>query len=146
MNPQPIEIRSAAARDAEALDALVRELGYPVRAGETWLRIEKMPSGLYRTLVAIKEETAVGFGGVLILPVYEHERPVGWILALCVLPSHRKQGIGTKLLEALENCCRQEGVMDIRRHSGMQRKEAHQFYQSMGYDISGYRFKKKSAP
>jgi GNAT superfamily N-acetyltransferase len=128
------------------LDSLVRELGYSVRAGEVWTRIEEMPGGLYRTLVAVKEENVVGFGGVLILPVYEHESPIGWILALCVLPAYRKQGIGTRLLEALENCCREEGVVDIRLHSGMQRPEAHKFYQGLGYDISGYRFIKKCGP
>ncbi len=142
MKEQPVHIRAAAPGDADALDSLVRELGYAVQPNEVWRRIEKMPAGLYRTLVAVKAENVIGFGGVLILPVYEHESPIGWILALCVLPEHRKKGTGTKLLEALENCCRQEGVVDIRLHSGMQRSEAHEFYQRIGYEISGYRFKK----
>ncbi len=144
MDEPLIEIRPATATDADTLDRLVRELGYPVQANDVWSRIESMPGQLYRTLVAVKAGVTVGFGGVLILPVYEHPRPIGWILALCVLPEYRGGGIGAKLLRALEDCCEKQNVADIRLHSGLQRKKAHQFYEGLGYDKSGYRFKKKN--
>ena len=135
-------VREALRQDASDLARLVADLGYPVEPDEFWPRVEKMPPALYRTLVAANESGVVGFIGLLTLPVYEHARPVGWILALCVAPDHRSQGIGTALLAAAENHYRNNGVVDIRLHSGMRRDEAHRFYEKMGFDKSGYRFKK----
>ena len=138
-----ILLRPAKSDDAKELAELVADLGYPVDGAELWSRIEKMPSGAYQTLVAVLENRVVGFVGLLTLPVYEHPRPIGWILALCVSSRPRRQGIGTALMQEAEVIYRTLGVIDIRLHSGLQRGEAHEFYEKLGFDKSGYRFKKK---
>jgi ribosomal protein S18 acetylase RimI-like enzyme len=138
-----ILIREAIPNDAGELAELITELGYSVEARELWLRMEKMPATLYRTLVALSETKVVGFIGLLTLPVYEHAQPVGWILALCVASDNRGKGIGKALLSEAEKHYRSAGVLDIRLHSGLQRDEAHQFYEKLGFGKSGYRFKKK---
>jgi GNAT superfamily N-acetyltransferase len=138
----PLVVREGCRQDAADLARLVTELGYPVGPDELWSRIEKMPPPLYHTLVAVNETRVVGFIGLLSLAVYEHAKPVGWILALCVAFDHRGQGVGTALLAAAENYFRKVGVIDIRLHSGLQRDGAHRFYEKMGFDKSGYRFKK----
>ena len=138
-----ILIRPACRDDAGDLAKLVTDLGYPVEAAELWARIEKMPAGAYQTLVAVMDYQVAGFIGLLTLPVYEHPQPIGWILALCVSPRHRRQGVGRRLMEETEKYYRAQGVTDVRLHSGMQRGEAHEFYEKMGYDKGGYRFKKK---
>jgi GNAT superfamily N-acetyltransferase len=141
-----ITTRQAAVEDASALANLVTELGYPGESAEMLSRIEKLPSGLYCTLVAVVEDKVVGFIGLLTLPVYEYSHPVGWILALCVSSKERGSGIGKALLAAAERHYRNQGVIDMRLHSGLQRGEAHQFYEKMGFDKSGYRFKKTLSP
>jgi GNAT superfamily N-acetyltransferase len=138
-----IQVRNVTGTDAPGLAHLVTELGYPVEAEELWGRIERMPSGSYRTFVAVEEKEVVGFIGLLTLPVYEHSRPIGWVLALSVSPRARRKGIGTALIAAAEGFYRDEGVTDIRLHSGLQREEAHEFYEKMGFDKSGYRFRKR---
>ena len=138
-----ILLRHARPNDAKELAQLVTDLGYPVDSAELWSRIEKMPSGAYQTLVALMENKVAGFIGLLTLPVYEHPRPIGWILALCISPQHRRQGIGTALIHEAEKYYRTRGVTDMRLHSGIHRDEAHEFYEKMGFDKSGYRFKKK---
>jgi ribosomal protein S18 acetylase RimI-like enzyme len=65
------------------------------------------------------------------------------ILALCISPQNRREGIGAALIQKAENYYRANGVSDIRLHSGSHRDEAHAFYEKMGFDKSGYRFKKK---
>ena len=138
-----ILLRQAKANDAQELAQLVTDLGYPVDSAELWSRIEKMPSGSYETLVALMENKVAGFVGLVTLPVYEHPKPIGWILALCVSPQYRRKGVGAALIQEAEKYYRAQGVTDIRLHSGMQRGEAHEFYEKMGFDKSGYRFKKK---
>jgi GNAT superfamily N-acetyltransferase len=138
-----ILLRRAEPSDANALAELVTDLGYPVDGVELWSRIKKMPHGSYETLVAVMENRVTGFIGLLTLPVYEHPGPIGWILALCISPQHRREGIGTALIQEAEKYYRIQGVTDIRLHSGAHRDEAHEFYEKMGFDKSGYRFKKK---
>jgi GNAT superfamily N-acetyltransferase len=136
-------LRPAEPGDAAALAKLVTDLGYPVESEELWSRIKNMPDDTYHTLVALMENKVAGFIGLLTLPVYEHPRPIGWILALCISPDHRRKGIGTALLKEAEKYYLSRGVIDMRLHSGLQRDEAHVFYEKMGFDRSGYRFKKK---
>jgi ribosomal protein S18 acetylase RimI-like enzyme len=138
-----LQLRPAKPTDAQDLAQLVTDLGYPVNAADLWARIEKMPSSTYRTIVALVDEKVAGFIGLLTLPVYEHDHPIGWILALCVDPQHRRLGVGTALIQEAEKYYRTQGVSDMRLHSGIQRNEAHEFYEKLGFDKSGYRFKKR---
>ncbi len=136
-------VRDAHPQDADNLARLITDLGYCVESQELWARIEKMPLSFYRTLVAEIDDRVVGFAGLLTLPVYEHSKPIGWILALCVAPDHRGKGVGSALIAAAESHYVNAGVIDIRLHSGLQREGAHEFYEKMGFDKSGYRFKKR---
>jgi GNAT superfamily N-acetyltransferase len=131
--------------DLPALAELVATLGYPCEEEQLIRRMDRMPPSFYHTLVATKANKVVGFIGLLTLPVYEHDRSIGWILALCVLPDAQKKGIGTALLQAAEERCRAFGITDIRLHSGSHRGPAHAFYEKLGYQKSGYRFKKTLA-
>jgi hypothetical protein len=79
-----IAVRDARAEDAAALAELLGELGYCDGSQDVWSRIERMPSNAYRTLVAVHEGRVVGFIGLLSMQVYEHARPIGYILAMCV--------------------------------------------------------------
>ena len=58
----------------------------------------------------------------------------GWnIIALAVDPGAQRQGIGKKLLNALEEKASDDHYSFIRLNCNIIRKEAHTFYQSMGY-------------
>jgi len=139
-----ISIRDAISTDASDLAHLIKELGYPAEAREVWSRVEKLPE-TYRTLVAEVAGRVVGFVRMLTLPVYEHPRPIGWILALSVSSTKRRIGVGRALIKAAEKHYRALGVNDVRLSSGLQRTEAHEFYDKLGFDKVGYRFKKKLA-
>ena len=136
-------IRDALPSDATGIAQLVTDLGYPVDAGEMASRLKNLPAQTYRTLVACDESSLLGFIGLITLPVYEHPEPIGWILALCVSPDHRRKGIARALVAAAEDHFRHQGAGDMRLHSGLQRDDAHAFYEKIGFDKSGYRFRKR---
>ena len=52
-----------------------------------------------------------------------------------VARSHRRQGVGRKLMRALERIARQRHCYYIMFVSKSQRKDAHRFYESLGYRL-----------
>src|SRR5579862_3560768 len=137
-----ITIRNAVRADATALSSLMTELGYPVTPEVIWSRIERISSETHRTFVAEIDGKVIGFAGYSALRIYESDVPTCWIMALSVASDFRRKGVGRLLLQAVESWCAENGIPDIRVHSGSDRPEAHQFYEACGYRNSGFRFKK----
>jgi GNAT superfamily N-acetyltransferase len=61
---------------------------------------------------------------------------------LVTLPGERSHGYGKALLDWLENYATTEGCGQLHLDSGIQRKEAHRFYEREGLKISSYHFNK----
>jgi GNAT superfamily N-acetyltransferase len=61
---------------------------------------------------------------------------------LVTLPDERSHGYGKALLDWLENFASREGCTQLHLDSGIQRKEAHRFYEREGLKISIYHFNK----
>jgi GNAT superfamily N-acetyltransferase len=135
-------IRDAAREDAAALAALMGELGYPVTPEVLWARIERMASPAHRTLLAECDGRIAGFVGFSALPIYESDAPTCWVMALSVGSQFRRHGIGRALIAAVERWCIEQGLPDIRIHSGAARGDAHAFYERCGFGRAGFRFKK----
>ena len=55
------------------------------------------------------------------------------VLGLVVDEKNQGQGIGAQLLNALEEKAKAREIKVIRLNSGVQRHEAHQFYEHQGY-------------
>jgi GNAT superfamily N-acetyltransferase len=137
-------VRDAVAADVPALAWLLGELGYPVTPPDFARRLEKFTPE-HRTFVAEGRAGVAGFVGCSALHVYESDTRVCWIMALCVAPRFRRQGVGRTLVERVDQWCRDAGCRDIRVHSGNERRDAHAFYQACGYECSGLRFVKSLA-
>ncbi len=97
----------------------------------------------YKTYVALDNGEVVGF----VSSVYSYEigKEVGFmhIVALAVINEKQNQGIGTKLLEHMENYAKEIGISSIVLNSGVQRTDAHEFYQHKGYGKNSWCFNKK---
>ena len=65
------------------------------------------------------------------------------ITALAVSMEYRKNGIGTKLLNLVENYCRSNNIGLVSLNSGLPREGAHLFYESKGYIKKSYGFVKQ---
>jgi len=48
----------------------------------------------------------------------------------------RRQGVGRSLMTQAETWARARGYSEVRLRSGLYRAEAHEFYQSIGYELA----------
>lgn len=65
---------------------------------------------------------------------------------LVTLPEHRSKGYGAKLLSWLKEEAAKEGCQQMHLDSGMQRKDAHRFYEREGMSATGFHFAENLAP
>ncbi len=83
----------------------------------------------------------IAFG---LLESIERVEPHGWIMALAVAASHKRCGIGTRLLEHFEHRMKERGIRHLRLTSALHREgEAYKFYEARGYRVTGVRFAKE---
>ena len=137
-------IRDAKLTDAPALAALMCELGYKTTPAEMRRRLKSILDDVnYRTLLAEVDGKVCGMMGALAHASYEHNDPSGRILALVTLPSARRRGIGRALIASAEKDFVQKAVTRVSLDTRLTRKDAHQFYESLGYERNGWRFVKQ---
>jgi len=97
----------------------------------------------YRTFVAVMDGCVCGNIGTLAYPSYVHDDPSGRILALVTLSAARRRGIGRALIATAEKDFAQRGVTRVALDTRLTRKDAHKFYESLGYERNGWRFVKR---
>ena len=133
-------------RDAKLTDApaLVCELGYKTTPAEMRRRLKSILDDVnYRTLVAEVDGKVCGMIGTLAYASYEHNDPSGRILAVVTLANARRRGIGRALIASAEKAFVQKAVTRVSLDTRLTRKDAHQFYESLGYERNGWRFVKQ---
>lgn len=136
-------VRDISNNDFEMLTELIKELGYPSTVSKVSERLSKINSkSCYKTLVADFIGKVVGFIGLCKLYAYEYDGEYVRIVALVVNEQYRGKGIGTKLVESAEKWALEEEAIAITLNTGINRKEAHDFYKSRGYNVKGYNFSK----
>jgi len=130
--------------DAAVIAQLMCELGYETTESEMQMRLERIANdNRYRTFVAVHDGEVCGMIGTLISLSYEHNDLGGRILALVTLKTMRRHGIGGALIETAEKDFAQRGIQRIALNTRLARKDAHKFYQSLGYERNGWRFVKQ---
>lgn len=97
----------------------------------------------YKTFVALFENKVVGCITVVQTMALEYETGYLKINGFAVKEKYQKKGIGTKLLKHTENYAKDRGLSYLILNSGFQRTEAHEFYESKGFDKLSYCFTKK---
>src|SRR3989344_3527847 len=65
---------------------------------------------------------------------------------LVTLPGHRSRGYGAALLSWLVEVAAKEGCEQLHLDSGVQRKDAHRFYEREGMKLASFHFSKVIAP
>ena len=113
---------------------------------------EEMRDRLEMTRRSISDELFVyeddgvirGVMGFRLRERIEHVSRYGEISALVTEAEHRRAGIGRALVAFAEQHAAEKGCEGTWLASGFQRnEEAHLFYESLGYEKTGYRFVKK---
>jgi predicted N-acetyltransferase YhbS len=128
------EIRKANDDDVAAIASLMTYLGYPTTAAQMRNRLQRMAVDRnYANLVAVDEGKVVGFVGLAFGTYYEHDGSYVRIAALAVAPEAQRKGIGKKLVAAAEELANARGAITCIVNSGLQRDQAHRFYEGLGF-------------
>jgi N-acetylglutamate synthase-like GNAT family acetyltransferase len=140
-----LTIRDAEARDAGAIAALLGQLGYPSDAAALHARLERLQIVGDRVVVAERDGAVVGVAQLHVSPTLEYERPAAKLAALVVDVSHRGQGVGSALVEAMEAEARARRCELLFLTTAARRDDAHAFYRQVGLEETGKRFAKTLA-
>jgi GNAT superfamily N-acetyltransferase len=128
-----IIVREMDVKDAEAVNALSKQLGYPLSVGQTLQNIrEVLQSKDHTAFVAEYENKIMGWIGAaqaIMIEVMPHCE----INGLVIDEHHRGIGIGKLLIDKVKHWAKEKGNNKIGLHCNVKRTEAHLFYQHLGF-------------
>jgi GNAT superfamily N-acetyltransferase len=133
-------IRDAGPGDAEAVAALLTQLGYPSDVSAVEERLDRLRIVGDRVVVAETDGIVAGLAHLQVTPALELDRPAAKVGALVVDEARRGRGIGRALMEALEVEARLRGCELIYLTSSERRDDAHAFYERVGLEHNGRRY------
>ena len=96
----------------------------------------------YKTYVALLEDEVAGFISSAQTYAVGFDGSYMQITAMAVKTEQQNKGIGTKLIQSMENYARENGCYSIGVCSGFKRTEAHAFYERNGFEKGSYAFNK----
>ena len=127
-------IRDMTLDDIEAIMPLMIQLGYEVNIDELKKRFESVTSTTgHHLLVAEQEGHIAGFCHMFARPALE-KPPEAIVQSLVVDAEARQDGIGRKLIDAVEGRAKGMGFASISLSSQVEREDAHAFYTKLGYE------------
>ncbi|MHC4947058.1 MAG: GNAT family N-acetyltransferase [Planctomycetota bacterium] len=143
MSAAAVTVRPATAGDAAALAGLLTELGYPQTADELAPRLRRLGEvPTLETVVAECGGAVVGAATLHRLPLLHDAGWLGRISSMIVTGSHRGRGVGRALVDRLERRAAAAGCVRMEVTSRLRRREAHAFYEHLGYAHASKRFVK----
>ena len=128
-----LAVREATLNDWENISRLNAELGCEYPPEKTRCRLERiLPDKTMKLFVAEENGRVAGY---IHAANYEcaYMDSMKDILALVVVESCRGQGVGRALLTAAEDWAKSTGALGVRLVSGIDREDAHLFYEACGY-------------
>lgn len=141
-----IEIRKAIEADLPAIlhlysqpeldDGVMLSLS---QAKARFEQIQHYPN--YHLYVAELNDAIVGTFALLIMDNLLHlGRPSGIVEAVAVDPACQGQGIGKAMMQFALEQCRQAHCYKLALSTNLKRKEAHAFYESLGFTKHGFSY------
>ena len=128
-----INIREMNANDAIGVNALSKQLGYPLSIEQTLQNIYAvLESKDHTAFVAEYENKIVGWIGAsqaIMIEVMPHCE----INGLVIDQDHRGMGIGKLLIDKVKQWAREKNNSKIGLRCNVKRTEAHLFYQHLGF-------------
>jgi GNAT superfamily N-acetyltransferase len=142
----PAVIRKATKSDLEAILSLYACLdqgdvqGLDAREAERVLeRIGTYPD--YSVYVAESKGQVVGVFALLIMDNLAHGgAPSGVVEGVVADPEWRGQGLGQAMMQLAMEQCKKAGCYKLALCSSVARRQAHEFYESLGFERHGYSF------
>lgn len=136
-------VRSAVDDDATDIANLLTQLGYPADAGDIPAVLARMrDSGRVEVWVAVAQGKVIGLVTAHVLSVINRRRDVAQLTTLVVDAQARGQGVGRALVLEVEAFARRAGCERLSVTTHLDRRDAHAFYERMGFDYTGRRYGK----
>jgi len=98
--------------------------------------------GRYKTYAALIEDEVVGFISSAQSYAVGFDGSYMQIIAMAVKTEKHNKGIGTNLIQSMENYAREKDCYSIGVCSGLKRTDAHAFYEHNGFEKGSYAFSK----
>lgn len=129
-------IRPATAEDAEQINSLCHQLGYPISQEYVQRFLEKMPHQEDHALfvAVVRDGDIIGWVHVYLLPLVIME-PCAEIGGIIVDDRFRLRGIGQLLINQAEGWAREKDCRVMRVRSRIEREHAHAFYKATGFKL-----------
>jgi len=142
--PANIIIRDARDTDADAMELMLDQLGYPgtsafIREKITMFNMREDA----RLLLAELDGKSVGLISIHFIPQLALRGDFARISYFVVEAASRNKGVGNAIGKQLEALARARGCDRIEVHCHARRTEAHRFYLELGYTESPVYFIKK---
>ena len=127
-------IRKAEMKDYLEIARLSGVLGYPISEVAVKKNLARILKDADHEFLVFElgERVTAFIEAEIYAPVYAEQVMLN-VLGLVVDEKNQGQGIGAQLLNALEEKAKAREIKVIRLNSGVQRHEAHQFYEHQGY-------------
>lgn len=109
------------------------DLGYNCSEELVKERLGGLDKNNERVLVAVYNGKVVGYLHAQIYKTLYFEELINF-LGLAVSKEYRNKKVGTRLVNEIENWAKENEIQKVRVNSGFSRKEAHEFYRSLGYN------------
>ncbi len=137
-------IRPAELDDSGAISELLAELGYPqtpwfVRGKILALRDSREDV----VLVAELGRQPAGVAHMHVAEMFHEQGRIARVMALVVASDLRGRGVGGALMVFLEETARRMGCVKVEITSAAHRRDAHAFYERLGYAEAPKRFVKR---
>ena len=141
MSDSTIRVRDAAASDADAIAALLVELGHVVPRTDIPVRISAVVNDHGAVLVAVDDsDRPLGVISLSRHVALHAPGPIAYITALVTASTARRRGVGQLLVEAAKTWAREQGCVRLSVTSAERRADAHAFYPACGVPYTGRRF------
>ena len=128
-----VKIRKVEIGDAEAVrDISAEGLGYSCDLALVQKKIAGLNEAREAVFVAETDGDVIGYIHIERYDVLYFETMAN-VLGLSVFKAYHKMGVGKVLLFAAEDWARQNNIKMMRLNSGMNRTDAHGFYEHFGY-------------
>ena len=123
-------------------EQMFRDMGIPAEfdamtaATRTWLT-RALPDGIYRGWLATATDgTVAAGGGLIVIPwppgPFSMDPRCGFVFNVYTDPAHRKQGLGRRLMEAMHDWCRGQGIERVALNASTFGRPV---YEAMGYAV-----------